>query len=709
MNATGLAWLSIFSILGGALAASMLRVHDTGEHRRTAAYYLLVGSYGMVGLLCAQLAWALHKIESPRIDDAGFAWLGAGLGRLAFSVDASSLTVLGSTVVLGLGALLVWTRVGTRLETRGLNLLACSSIALGVTALFISTRSLIAFSGGWMLLACLRLATRAVGSGRPSGPQVDRGQLAWEILSVLSFMVASAVLVFGAGSKDLLLLRTAALSDLRVLVFGWPASELVTCALVAGLAFASIGLMCDPQRARGAEPEVRHEVQAEYSRIWLMTVIPWFALALRLGKLFALSPVGMAALSLLGVLLPVVAVARVFALATSDSAASGGWEYMRALRGSRVFCWLGGGVMIAAFAMGSVWGAFLSLWAFGGAALVRSGLSEGGAHEQHGPMLATGLGWVGLGGLALGDLFFAAIAHDSVASSAINYVLVTMWALTVFALALAAGRAWASVPPASRSTWMAWGAGTLVLVGAAWPAQLGGYLVPHDSLGLATVYGSFVESAVQFHVGPRASFVDEFGEALAFERGVCLAVALGVPVVGMMMGRSEGMVFNVIRHYGRWIDVGVRALRAGPALMGEFIADSLGQLGRLFGDELPRHVTEFVEDQVRGLRDRLRARPSLRAMSLRRVADVPLWAFLTVLLLGWLYFKPSVSTLVPNQFHSFGGIRPRLLRPADPSRDRQRKLAAARDAALRAAGLSTEPVIERVERDGALQPAVVPE
>ena len=256
---------------------------------------------------------------------------------------------------------------------------------------------------------------------------------------------------------------------------------------------------------------------------------------------------------------------------------------------------------------------------------------------------------------------------------------------------------------------MAWAAGTLVLVAAAWPAQLGGLLVPHDSLGLATIYGSFVESAVQFHVGPRASFVDEFGEALAFDRGVCLGVALGVPVVGMMVGRSEGAVFKVTRHGACWTDVGVRALRAGPPWMGEVIADALGQLGRLFGDELPRYVVEFVDDQLRGLRDHLHARPRVSGTPFGRPADLRLWAFLTVLLLGWLYLKPSVSTLVPNQFHSFGGIRPRLLRPADPSRDRQRKLGAARDAALRAAGLSTDPVIERVERDGALQPSVVPE
>ncbi len=134
---------------------------------------------------------------------------------------------------------------------------------------------------------------------------------------------------------------------------------------------------------------------------------------------------------------------------------------------------------------------------------------------------------------------------------------------------------------------------------------------------------------------------------------IAVMLAVGLSCVGWAVVRD------------RWFDgrggiVHTRNRNLAPVTEG--VAALLVGLDRVFHDKIPALLVAHVA----GIRASLSTTRSRWGPSRYRGRAAPLVLGVvagTAVVLGSLYLRPSISSLRPNEVHSFGGIRPRMHRP----------------------------------------------
>lgn len=654
MSANGVIWLSGFSLLVGVALAAAPRFW---QRRLVAAWYLWLGGVGLSALIVGQVVVALVRTGHYRLEDPGPAWLALPGFDLAMTMDPTA--TYGAAGVLGLvlfsGALL--TQVGMRLDGADRSALARLAWVAGGACLVMSARSLVLILAGWTICA------RAMAGGR-----VDRRARAWFVLGDLGIATFVLALMFGAGVRDLQGVSGFDLSAVLTPIASFGSHAVTSSELaVMGLALAVVARVIAPTGAwspsGGAGPYA-------ITRAFAGAVVPWVVLCLRFGRVFAHAPWGMVVVTVAGIVLVVGGALRCARPGASAPARVVG--YARACAGVPV---LAVGLGHADLAM------FSALIGAGNA--VTFALAGG-----HVPMRGLGRwaawAWLGIAPFSAFAVNVQAIGwargHDSAASMGINWLAWSALLLAWAWLALGLARARRDVHDSasgveqlrlgSRAA-LVWGLITWPLV---WPLRWGATSWLGDKLGLHQSYGLvFSQQLRDQYVGLRPEFVDPDTGLASGAAAVATALAAAVPVAVYTLAPRWPREHRLLRGASR-LELKLAQVPAwGVGMAGALIAAVRRVLVELV-PALARNMTHALEQGL-AWGPTLRARAGGRGA---RWARVPWGACLLVLVvLGWLYFKPSVVHYGPSEFHGFGGIDPRLRRAVDPSVERARARARA--------------------------------
>jgi NADH:ubiquinone oxidoreductase subunit 5 (subunit L)/multisubunit Na+/H+ antiporter MnhA subunit len=144
-----------------------------------------------------------------------------------------------------------------------------------------------------------------------------------------------------------------------------------------------------------------------------------------------------------------------------------------------------------------------------------------------------------------------------------------------------------------------------------------------------------------------------------------------------------------------------RAIEIGATVLAGLTELAAHGIGRALFDEGPRVLANLGRDLRSGLASRMRS----LAIGGGRLALLGMLAGFA-LLLGWLYGKPNVASVGPNDEHGygFGGLRPRLIRAGGGD------AAGAGDVAPAAShpGIRAPELVPEQRSDGAEPPRLVP-
>ncbi len=686
MSATGVIWLSAFSLIAGLLLSVSPRFW---ERRLVAAWYLWLGGVGLSGLIVGQVIVALLRTGRFRLDDPGPPWLGLAGFDLSLSVDPRAAYGMVAVLLIVLVTAALVTQVGVRLESADRSALSRLALVAGGAGLVMSGRSFIVIAAGWVLCA------RSMSGGR-----VDPRAKAWSLIGDLGVVLFAFALFTGAEIRDLLPLLGLDLGQVRAPLWGsLPTAEVA----VGGLAAAIFARVMAPTGAFGADGGAGAYAIA---RLFAGAVIPWVVLSLRAGKLLAHAPWAMVAITLAGLALMLSGVVRVLQPAPADHGQSRVVGYARACAA----------VPVVAVGLGH---ADLAMYAavIGAGNAVTFALARGRV-----PMRGLGRwaawAWLGVGpwswAVALVGVVGWARGHDAAASMAINYVAWLMLALAAVGLGVGLARARVDTHDGaagaeelrlgSRAA-LVWGLLTWPLV---WPSRVGGPSSIGESLGVVQSYGSvFVGELTELHVGLRP----EFSDAVAVLRGreLLLAIAVVLLAAGLshLLARRSDPEASPTRVAG-WMRAALRlevALASMPAALLGAAGVWVREGWRLLAERIPKHAGELLAQWRSDGVAATRRRPFGGAWR-----SLPLVAMALVLVVfGWLYLRPSVTTLGPSDFHGFGGLRPELQHPRDPSRERAREAARRSEAQAPTPSPADAPSAEGEDTPGGLAPVEVPQ
>lgn len=165
-------------------------------------------------------------------------------------------------------------------------------------------------------------------------------------------------------------------------------------------------------------------------------------------------------------------------------------------------------------------------------------------------------------------------------------------------------------------------------------------------------------------LGLREEFREGFDFARSWRAGSAAVLAI-VTGFAWMWTRDrfrrgdERALSGPVRAAGLVLD-GPRKLWAGLTLLARGVAELAAQgVGRGALEEGPRVLAVLLRDLTRSLPRGPTRRAWLLSGSRRGMVGLMLGV---TLVLGWLYAKPHVSSLLPAEGYGFGGLRPRLIR-----------------------------------------------
>lgn len=496
-------------------------------------------------------------------------------------------------------------------------------------------------------------------------------------------LVSALVLLTQAPGLDVDVLRLAASPGAKSVLriegpLGTPVSEWVGLLMVVAIA-----VRC------GQFPFARAGVATRHAPLPLLglvqgaaLIVPAAYLVVRLEVVFAIAPTAMALLTTIGLGTAIVGAL----MALGERRVDGVLTYSTMSQAGLVLAALGLGAWVAALLLA------------GAHAVAKLGLALACACCEQGETAQDGAGPLkrvrvrtpivartsfvfaaSLAGLlpcagALGyiELAAPALLNGSAWSPGINYLGLLILLGTVAATSAHAFRLHYVVfrePRAAAGEEAQVGMFAMGLVPLAAFVLLLGVVVPPELMGLSRILDSVVEPLTRVSTGYG-------GESQAFRIGPLESPAstgmhwfLLLAVVGTAM-----FVWNRSREH--WL-AGERALHGTPRyLVG--VAQGIAGLERRCWEILGRLVDvgstfahliidRIAVDQGAALTGRFMAETGRRARTVgfggpRKATLAALMGVAFVL--GWIYFKPSASGLLPNRVHGFGGLRPTLKSPA---------------------------------------------
>ena len=647
MSATGLAWVPGLALAVGVL----LSMGPASWGRRLGlAWYAWLGALSLCAVLVGQLVYAISGAPVRRIEDSGVSWLlpaGDSIigARLDFLADGLSNFGVAAALAIALVAGAVVTRAGASLDENDRSSLARLAIAVGGASLVMMARGVFPIVAGWVLCGRAMLGGRA-----------DRRARMWSVGSDFGMALYGLSLAFSADAGDIMQLRVMDLGAVRELVWrGLPLSELAT----AGLTLAIVGRIMAPTGSWIASGGGGAYAVA---RSFAGAVLPWTVLALRSGKLLTLAPWGMATITAVATTLMLTGVARwLVAWRDDDPGTARVGAYARMAMATPV----------VAVGMGAADTALMTAVLGSGSALTFA--LAGGRVPMRGVGRWAGFAWLGVlpfgGGLVGGQLFAWARGHDSAASMGINGFATV--ALGIVALGLGYGMVAARVDTRDTNEGaddLRLGSRAALVVGLvgtalAFPVRMAGPSWLGESADALTAYGSiFTAELSRFHVGLRPEVLDLHHDLQPGLWMGALLVATLLPLSGYALGIRRGPEWLGSARLHVWVERG-RSLAGVPERWLGGLAAIVVALWRLVSERIGAHASELLSQWGSDLRSRLR-RADGRDPKGARLASVP-WGSMLVLLviLGWLFFRPSIVSFGPTEVHPFGGLRPTLHRP----------------------------------------------
>jgi hypothetical protein len=682
MNVDGLLWIAGLPILAGMGSVAWPRA----IHREGVPALVTMGAFALCVLMVLQISAALAREGVTRLVDSGFDWwwgLSGGPGSDPFApslglesageapanllglvVEPLTLAPLFGLVVLGLAASMRDLASEAAMRRHG-----WLTVAIGAASFAVLARTGVGVLGGWWLAGW---ALRRM--------QPDAGSTVAHVLSDAAMAMALAVAHDASGSWDLVVQRVSSVTALRAdwIDLGWTSvsrADVIVTGWVVAMAGRCAGILAGARMSTDAAP---------WLALGATATLPWLGVVLRLAPWIGSAP-GVDA-----VFIASAGGASVLLMARARAAAAR---------------WDAAGVSAA---LGGVGPAFVTITALAGGGFVAVEIAL--VHALALPLFASSFGrrpsvdgavvrrdwvpWIGalaLAGVAplAGHLSTArglrwAWAHESVASPAVNAWTLACLALVSIGAAGAVGRIMGarSTEPETPSTGLmapALSLGLLALTAFILPAGLGAPSELAQLFGVAgdTLYGpAATGDASRYFVGARLSVMPAGTTTMSSSVVAATHFAQGLALVSL--------------------GVGARRARAGAAPIADGLVRRVGSWARplmtilglpfvAFRDGVRLIALSGIDrDGGRTLRTAIDRAGAWVPHGLRRHRASVVVAAVMVLVFGWIFLKPSISTLGPTNVHSFGGLHPRMRAVADPSRARKRASDEAREIIERA-------------------------